>query len=204
MDQLIGGKPGAPAGDVVKDTNTASFRADVLEASMQVPVIVDFWAPWCGPCKQLGPAIEKAVKEARGAVRMVKINVGTALNTAFTGAGTQTYTGSNLTLSGAIEAGGFIIAAGNWAGTSTISGRKRIDQPGAMPFAARRGFRGARYPRDVRRSSFGLRYFGGTRNPESSTLLGAVSERERNRAWPETLQPVCHGTIWSKSAAYKG
>jgi putative thioredoxin len=48
---------------------------DVIEASRQVPVIVDFWAPWCGPCKQLGPALEKVVRQANGKVRMVKINV---------------------------------------------------------------------------------------------------------------------------------
>jgi len=78
MDQLIGGgaaPAGANAADLIKDSNQQSFPQDVLDASMQVPVIVDFWAPWCGPCKQLGPLIEKAVKEARGAVKLVKINV---------------------------------------------------------------------------------------------------------------------------------
>jgi putative thioredoxin len=66
---------GSPANAWIKDSSTATFMADVIEASMQTPVIVDFWAPWCGPCKQLGPAIEKVVNEAKGAVRLVKINV---------------------------------------------------------------------------------------------------------------------------------
>jgi len=70
------GRPGAADGqDLIKDGSTASFRADVIEASMNAVVLVDFWAPWCGPCKQLGPALEKVVREAKGAARLVKINV---------------------------------------------------------------------------------------------------------------------------------
>tara|TARA_Y100001936_G_scaffold254029_1_gene323767 strand:- start:64066 stop:64989 length:924 start_codon:yes stop_codon:yes gene_type:complete len=67
--------PGAPAGDLVKESSEASFVQDVIEASQEVPVIVDFWAPWCGPCKQLGPLLEKVVTEANGAVKMVKIDI---------------------------------------------------------------------------------------------------------------------------------
>jgi putative thioredoxin len=59
----------------VKDVTTASFRADVLSASQAKPVLVDFWAPWCGPCKQLGPALEKAVRDAGGKVALVKMNI---------------------------------------------------------------------------------------------------------------------------------
>ena len=67
--------PAAPAGDLIKDGSEATFMEDVIQASQEVPVIVDFWAPWCGPCKTLGPALEKAVTEAKGAVKMVKIDV---------------------------------------------------------------------------------------------------------------------------------
>lgn len=70
---MIGGAAGA--GELIKDTDTAHFVADVIEASRTVPVILDLWAPWCGPCKQLGPLLEKLVRAANGAVRLVKLNV---------------------------------------------------------------------------------------------------------------------------------
>ena len=67
----------SPSGsaDLVKDTTAQTFMADVIEASKEVPILVDFWAPWCEPCKQLGPLLEKIVKAANGAVRMVKMDI---------------------------------------------------------------------------------------------------------------------------------
>ena len=69
------GTADAPAGDLIKDSTEATFMADVVEASQTTPIIVDFWAPWCGPCRQLTPALESAVKDARGKVKLVKVNV---------------------------------------------------------------------------------------------------------------------------------
>jgi putative thioredoxin len=78
MQTIIGNAgtgPGATPEGLIRDTSERTFVTDVIEASREVPVLVDFWAPWCGPCRQLTPLLEKAVREAKGAVRLVKINI---------------------------------------------------------------------------------------------------------------------------------
>ncbi|MBY2991630.1 thioredoxin [Rhizobium leguminosarum] len=68
-------EPAAAASSYITETTTANFAKDVIEESRKQPVLVDFWAPWCGPCKQLTPVLEKVINEAKGRVRLVKMNI---------------------------------------------------------------------------------------------------------------------------------
>ncbi|PPR79490.1 MAG: Thioredoxin [Alphaproteobacteria bacterium MarineAlpha2_Bin1] len=73
VEQLIGSN--SNSSDMIKDTSTDRFMEDVIEASKESPVLVDFWAPWCEPCKQLGPILEKVVTNSEGKIKLVKLNI---------------------------------------------------------------------------------------------------------------------------------
>lgn len=75
MNEMILKNTAADAQGLIKDSNTKNFAVDVIEASKSVPVLVDFWAPWCGPCKTLGPILERLVTEGKGKIKLVKVDI---------------------------------------------------------------------------------------------------------------------------------